>query len=313
MTPAAGTDDATTPRIQEVGDRIFAYLQPDGGWCVSNAGIIAGADRTIVIDTTATIARATRLRRAVEARSGAVPLTLVNTHHHGDHIFGNCVFGPGIDIVAHNLARPEIEATGLGLQQLWPAVDWGEVKLVLPTITFEGTLTLHTGKDRLELIHVGPAHTTNDIVGWLPDEKVLFAGDVLMNGITPFCLMGSVAGSLAAIGRLRNLGASTIVPGHGAVCGPEIFDATETYLRWIQSLAVEGVARKLSPLDLARKTDLREYAALRDAERIVGNLVRAYADLAGDLTGMGLGAPVDVLAAFRDIVEFHGKVPGCSA
>ena len=87
---------------------------------------------------------------------------------------------------------------------------------------------------------MGPAHTTNDTVVWLPDHRLLFSGDLIFNQGTPFVVMGSVAGSLEAIQRLRDLGAETIVPGHGPVCGPELFDPTEAYLRFVQKVAKEG-------------------------------------------------------------------------
>ena len=97
-------------------------------------------------------------------------------------------------------------------------------------------MTLHIEDLRLELIFMGPAHTTNDTVVWLPDLKLLFSGDLIFNEGTPFVVMGSVAGSLEAVERLRALGPETIVPGHGPVCGPELFDPTEAYLRFVQDM-----------------------------------------------------------------------------
>jgi cyclase len=134
---------------------------------------------------------------------------------------------------------------------------------------------------------------------------VLFAGDVIFNGITPFTLMGSVVGSLAAVERVRDLGPEVIGPGHGAVGGPELLGETAAYLAWITDLAAAGFRAGLSPLELARKTDLGQYAELIDNERIVGNLIRAYAELRGEAPG----APLDVLAGFRQIVDYHGGLP----
>ena len=78
---------------------------------------------------------------------------------------------------------------------------------------------------RAELHYIGtPAHTTNDIVAYLPDQKVLFAGDLVFNGGTPFVLMGSVSGSLAAAERVRSFDADVVVPGHGPVCDLSVLD-----------------------------------------------------------------------------------------
>ncbi len=114
--------------MAEVADGVYAYIQPAGGWCLNNAGVLAGGDGTVVIDTVATVSRALRLRESVEAIGAGPVRTLVNTHHHGDHTFGNDVFG-AVTIVAHHAARTEMAESGLGLTALWPQVDWGEVRL----------------------------------------------------------------------------------------------------------------------------------------------------------------------------------------
>lgn len=298
-------------RMQEVADGIFAHVQPEGGWCVNNAGVLLEADRVTVVDTAATEARARTLREAVAALTAAPPRVLVNTHFHGDHTFGNAlVAGTDAVIVAHELARTEMAAAGLGLTGLWPQVDWGDIAVTLPHLTYSDRLTLHLGPRRAELIHVGPAHTTNDTVVWLPEEKVLFAGDVLMSGCTPFVLMGSVEGSLRAVERLRALGPRTIVGGHGPVAGPEVLDETAAYLRYVQKVAAEASAAGLTPLEAAREAGPGPYAHWLDAERLVGNLHRAHAELGG----APQGAPLDVVGIFGELVEYNGgRLPECYA
>jgi cyclase len=294
----------------EVAQDIYAYTQPPGSWCLSNAGVIVGPDSVLVVDTLATERRARQLREAVDGLSAGPGRMLVNTHHHGDHIFGNQVFGPSAAIFAHERARTDIAETGLALTKLWPQVDWGNIHVVLPTVTFVDRLTIHVGARRAELIHVGPAHTTNDVVVWLPDERVLFAGDVVLSGATPFNLMGSVAGALIAIERLRELGPRTVVCGHGQVTGPEIFDDNANYLTWIQRIAEQGTARGITPLQLAREQDLAMFDHLLDPERIVGNLYRAYAELDGGPAGR----PLDVAGVFGEMVELNGgRLPTCHA
>lgn len=300
---------APEPYLTELCTGIFAYVQPRGGWCLSNSGVLAGDGDTVVIDTGATVSRALRLKEAVTTVNGSKRVTIVNTHHHGDHFFGNCVFGADSTIIAHDLAREEMVSAGLGLQRLWPYVDWGEVVLTLPTLTFSDRLTIRSGGLTGELIHVGPAHTTNDVVVWLPGSRVLFAGDVVSNGVTPFMMMGSITGSLSALESLRELGAETIVPGHGSIGGPELLDENAAYLVWVASLAAAGFEAGLSPLELARKTDLGQYAELIDSERIVGNLIRAYLELPGE----DPGSPLDVYAGFQQMVDYHGGLPACLA
>lgn len=295
--------------MQQLAEGVYAYVQPDGGWCVNNAGVIVSPDTTVVIDTAATERRARLFHEEVERITPRPANLLVNTHFHGDHHFGNGQFAPPATIVAHETARAEIIEAGLGLRHLWPDVEWGDTPVTPPTLTFRDAITIHVGELRLELMHLGPAHTTNDIFIWVPEKKVLFAGDVLWSGVTPFCLMGSIEGSLRVLDRLRALEPEIIVPGHGQVGGPELFDANERYLRWIQEIAYDGRQAGLSTLEVASKTDLGEFAGLLDSERLVGNLHRAYAELAGQ----PLGAQIDVLAAFQEMVVHHGRLPDCHA
>lgn len=306
--PARHTHRSST--IVEVADRVYAYTQSPGGWCVSNAGIVIGDEGALVIDTLATESQARGLVDAVEGLRPGPNRTLVNTHHHGDHNFGNHLFGSSALVVAHELARVEMSDTGLALTRLWPDVAWGDVRVTLPAVTFPDRLDIHIGGRRAELIHVGPAHTTNDVVVWFAEDRVLFAGDVVLSEGTPFNLMGSVSGSLLAVDRLRRLGARTVVCGHGPVSGPAVLARTAAYLEWIQGLAIDGRASGLSPLEVAREADLGDFADLLDPERIVGNLHRAYAELEGGQ----LGRPLDVVRIFGEMVEYNnGKLPHCWA
>jgi cyclase len=118
--------------------------------------------------------------------------------------------------------------------------------------------------------------------------------------------MGSVSGWIEVLETvLRPLGAHTIVPGHGPVCGPEVIDAVLAYLRFVQDLAREAKAAGLTPLDAARQADLGGFRDLLDAERIVGNLHRAYLEL----DQAERGAEVDLVSALGDMIAFNGGQP----
>jgi cyclase len=118
--------------------------------------------------------------------------------------------------------------------------------------------------------------------------------------------MGSISGWIEVLETvLRPLGARTIVPGHGPVCGPEAIDANLAYLRFILQRARQAKAVGLSPLDAARETDLGEFKDLLDAERIVGNLHRAYLELDGGERG----TPADIASAFIGMVTYNGGQP----
>jgi cyclase len=202
-----------------------------------------------------------------------------------------------------------IEA-GLGTKALFPGVDWGEIEVAPPSVTFDERMTLFVDELTVELIYVGPAHTTNDVIVWLPERRVLFTGDVIFNGGTPFALMGSVAGWLEALERLRALGAERLVPGHGEVCGPEAIDDVGAYLRWLQEIARKGFEADASPLDVARHADLGRFGEWLDRERLVGNLHRAYCELRREPRG----APLPLPQAVADMVAYNdGQMPRCLA
>ena len=295
------------PELREIADGAFAYVQPDGSWWINNTGLLVGPTGAVSIDTCATEERTRAYRAAISATTALPVRTLINTHHHGDHTHGNFLFRDAT-IVAHELTRTALLEVGLWRNPpFWTPFELGEVELEPPSLTYADSVTLWVGERRCEVRHVGrAAHTTNDSIVWLPEQSVLYAGDLLFSGGTPFALMGSVAGSIAVLEQvLAPLGAQTIVPGHGPVGGPELIDEVLGYLRLVWQQAQRGRDAGLTPLEVAQETDLGEYAALLDPERLVGNLHRAYADLAAGPDG----EPIDVPGALADMVAFNGGQP----
>ncbi|MFG2041503.1 MBL fold metallo-hydrolase [Dactylosporangium sp. NPDC048998] len=295
--------------LVEVGTSAYAFVQPGGGWCVNNAGVVVGDRRTLLVDTAATKARALALRDAVAALDPRPPGLIVTTHHHGDHHLGNAVFAPPATVVAHDAARPEMAARGTALRHVWPDVDWGDLPPALPAVTFTDRLTIRLGRCTVQLRHLGPAHTTNDVVAWLPEQRVLYAGDLVLPEHTPFILMGSLPGSIAATEALLELEPAVVVGGHGPVAGAEAVAATLRYLRWLDALARAGRAAGATPLEVARCADLGEFAAWGEPERLVANLHRAYAELAGAAPGAYLPSA----AVFPDMEAYHGGPLPCHA
>ncbi len=295
------------PRVQEVGDGIFAYHQPDGTWWINNTGFLVGRRGVASIDACSTERRTRAYLDAIRAVTRQPVRTLINTHHHGDHTFGNYLFDRAT-IVGHESVRTGIQAWGEPRSApFWTEVEWGQVQIEPPFLTYTDAVTLWVDDLRCEVRHVGTAaHTTNDSIVWIPERRVLFAGDLLFNGGTPFLVQGSVAGAISVLENIvAPLGADVIVPGHGPVGGPELIGDVLGYLRFVQATAREGMASGLSPLRAAYEADLGPYAELADSERIVGNLHRVYAEL----TGAAPGAPIDVAAALADMVTYNGGRP----
>ncbi|HEX6524617.1 MAG TPA: MBL fold metallo-hydrolase [Streptosporangiaceae bacterium] len=293
--------------ITEVSAGVYAYIQPDGSWYLNNTGFLVDSRGVISVDATSTERRTRAYLDAIGRVTSQPVRTLVNTHHHGDHTFGNCLFA-GATIVAHERCREEVLAFGPPVNAgIFTEVEWGNLTVAPPFLTYSSGVTLWSGDLRCEVRYVGtPAHTTNDSIVWLPERSVLFAGDLLFNGGTPFLLLGSIEGSIEVLEQVvRPLRAATIVPGHGPVCGPEVIEDVLGYVRFVADLARSGIAAGLSPLAAAREADLGVYAGWTDPERIVGNLHRAYLEL----NGGGRGAPIDYIAVLREMVAYNGGRP----
>ena len=300
-----GAEELPPPAVQEVAPGVYAYIQLDGSWGLNNTGFIAGRDSVAAVDTCFTEARTRALLRAIGDVTDRPIRTLVNTHHHGDHTHGNYLL-PGAAIVGHELCRQTVIDTGIHtLRPLFPNVVWGDLELAPPFITFRERLDLFVDGLKLELHYLGPAHTTNDVVVWIPEFRTLFTGDLVFNGGTPFVAMGSIAGSLTALARLREFDAEIIVPGHGPVCDSGVMDGIEAYLRFVQDTAKGAFQAGLSPLEAARQTDLGRFAQWHDAERIAGNLHRAYSELRGEPPGTIL----DFAAIASDMIAYNGGQP----
>jgi cyclase len=304
--------------LHEIVSGVHAWVQPDGSWWLNNAGAISGIGDdgtyeagTVVVDTCATDERTRAFLDAVGAATGGAAITMaVNTHQHGDHTYGNCMLPRETVLIGHRAMREGLLADPIidGCPPVWtPVPSWGRVTRRVPAIAVHDTLTVFNGSRRIELHHPGyAAHTTGDLVAWLPDDAVLFAGDLLFHGLTPLVFMGSVDGARRALDWLASFDPHHVVPGHGPLIGrdtfPAVLDQHDRYYRFVERTASGCVADGVAPLDAARRAtgdpEWLEFAAWADAERLVLNLHRAVADAAG--------RDLDLFSAMVDAVTFNG-------
>jgi cyclase len=160
-----------------------------------------------------------------------------------------------------------------------------------------------SGDVRVDLQSPGyPAHTTGDLVAWVPHARVLFTGDLLFAGLTPLAFMGSIDGALRSLDWIEAIEAEIVVPGHGPVLAhkqiSKELQRQRDYYEFVHAAAEVAWARGASPLEAAHELDLGSFGDWPDAERVVLNLHRAFADIEG--------RDVDVMDAFRDAVALHG-------
>jgi cyclase len=304
--------------LHEVADGVWVYLQPDGGWGWSNAGLVTEGDSSLLVDTLfdlrLTAAMLETMRRTTTAADRIA--TVVNTHSNGDHWYGNALVSAA-EIVTSRTCAEEMKAVppsvmasllaaapGLGdmgafLQRAFGSFEFEGIESVPATRTFEGSLHLQVGDRPVQLFEVGPAHTGGDVIVHLPDDAVVFTGDILFHGIHPIIWAGPASNWVTACDRLLALdGVETFVPGHGPLAKRSALLDLKGYFDHLMREAEPRYAGGMSPLDAARDIDLGPYSDWGDPERLVVNLTAIYRDL-------GASVATDPLTMFGQMASFE--------
>jgi glyoxylase-like metal-dependent hydrolase (beta-lactamase superfamily II) len=165
---------------------------------------------------------------------------------------------------------------------LFETFEFAGNDVVLPTRTFADRLSLKVGDRRVELMDLGPAHTLGDTVVYLPDERVLFAGDLLFKDAHPLIWQGPVSNWIGACHILLDLDVDTVVPGHGPLTDLSGIRETLGYLEWLTTEARAQYDAGLTVEQAAREISLDAYRAWLDAERVFINVHSLYREFAGD-------------------------------
>ncbi|MBI5949991.1 MAG: MBL fold metallo-hydrolase [Chloroflexi bacterium] len=304
LQPHGLVDDNPPPALKELSKGIYAYVQLDGSWGLNNPGFIVGSKGVFLIDTCFTERRSKALKAAIESVTDRPVRTMLNTHHHGDHTWGNYLF-PETTIISHRLTREETIQTGLASKAFFPTGNFGDVEVEPAFITYEDKLTAWVDDLRVEIEFLGPAHTTNDSIAWIPDRKLLFSGDLVFNHCTPFIVQGSLVGHLRALQRLRALQPEIVVSGHGDVCGPEGIENGVAYLQFVQDSAQKAWDAGLTPFEAAQKTELGRFGEWHEKERFVANLHRAYSEIRGEPLGM----PLSLVNVMEEMIIMNDGQP----
>jgi cyclase len=273
----------------EVAENAFAYVQATGGLCVANAGLIVGAEAVVAVDSLFTPSM-TRAFQAEIRRVTDRPVDfLVNTHHHVDHSLGNAHFAPA-QIVSHARARDEMERVGLPLDLLRQVVphfcdEIADARVTLPDLTFEGEMTFHLGDRTARLLHFGTAHTLGDALVYLPQSRLLFAGDVAFHYVTPLAFEGHISHWIEVADRVLAMDVDTIVPGHGPIGGKADLRRMRDYLALVRSEARKAFDAGVAAEEAASALGglLGEFADWGEPERVVLNVGRLYQEFRGEI------------------------------
>ncbi|NDF41982.1 MAG: MBL fold metallo-hydrolase [Actinobacteria bacterium] len=310
--------------LHEVGQGAYAYLQPDGGWGYSNAGLIVGDGCSLLVDTLFDLRLTEAMLESMSGVTGGAPIgTVVNTHANGDHCYGNQLVD-GAEIVASSATAHEMSEVPPAMMAALNAADgdvgdlfrsffgdfdFAGIELAPPTRTFDGRLDIDVGGRVVELIEVGPAHTKGDTIVHCPETKTVYTGDILFIGGAPIVWAGPLENWIAACDLIAALDADVIVPGHGPLTDKagvaHVRDYLSSVLEGATKLQRDGVdafeaAREL--VSMLHGTS-KPFSSMGEFGRMAVNVDTVYRSL--DPTYQ----PPNVVEQFRRmaVIEHHGS------
>lgn len=291
-----------TKGLKDIGNGLYAWLQPDGGWGWSNAGLIRDGEASLLVDTLFDMALTREMLNAMTDATGISAEkigTIVNTHANGDHCHGNGCCPQAEIITSEASAREMAEVPPAMLAQfkkmgaqLGPAgsyfadifapFDFENVDERAPTKTFSGALDMKVGDKAVRLIEVGPAHTGGDVLVHVPGDRAVFTGDILFIEGTPLMWAGPVANWIRACDQIIEMDVDVIVPGHGPVTDKAGVRRVAEYLAFVDREARKRFDAGLGVREAALDIALGDYAGWGDAERIAVNVDSLYREYRGD-------------------------------
>jgi glyoxylase-like metal-dependent hydrolase (beta-lactamase superfamily II) len=263
-------------QLQRLADGVYAAVAAEEGYAICNAGIVDTGDRTVVFDTFISPDPAEDLLRAAKRLTPQNAIRVVNSHYHNDHIRGNQVFPPDVDILStattlEGIAHKEPEEIKWEKENIPKAIvdtksklrlekdpkrrrdlalsivyyeaimkSHPKLKTRLPNITFEGSLMIHGTRRQVELLSLA-GHTASDVILYLPEEKIAFMGDLLFVNCHPYLASGSPEQWKQSLAEVEGLGVQIAVPGHGPVGRSASLSVMLQYIQSLENIAVNMI------------------------------------------------------------------------
>ncbi|MEK9683270.1 MAG: MBL fold metallo-hydrolase [Rhodospirillaceae bacterium] len=303
------TDFTFSHGLHDLGNGCWAFLQPDGGWGWSNSGLIEDSGETLLVDTlfdlSLTGKMLAEMRKAVPAAKDID--VLVNTHANGDHTYGNQLVKTA-RIVASAATKKEMQKRPpeafTKITSNWQ--EYGEfgrlihelmgrkfnfegIENVLPTETFDRKKNILVGNKRVELLNVGPAHTSGDTLVWLPDQNLVYTGDIIFSGGHPIIWAGPIDNWIAACDQILAWDVAVVVPGHGPVGDKNSVSSLRQYLVELFTLARPRFDSGMAWVDAAEEIIADHFTHWIDRERVFINVASLWREFSEGKVRLSLG------------------------
>ncbi|MET9030837.1 MBL fold metallo-hydrolase [Nocardia sp. NPDC004168] len=286
--------------LQDLGGGCYAWMQPDGSWGWSNAGLVVGAGSSLVVDTLFDLVAAREMLNGVSSLTTTSPLsTVVNTHSDPDHYFGNQIFAtPGVEIISSTAAAEMISQEAvqelIAIKQAGGRVGdfartifepfvFDDITVTPPTRTFHGKLSVDVGGREVVLIEVGPAHTVGDVLVHVPDSRLMYTGDILFVGATPVVWSGPPERWIETLDRLLDMPLTRFVPGHGAVTNKTGVSEVRDYLQFVNTEATRRFEHGMSVDAAITSIKLGRFAEMSEHSRLAQNVAAVFYALDPDM------------------------------
>lgn len=302
--------------LLDLGGDNYAWMQPDGGWGWSNAGLIVDGDQALLVDTLFDLPLTQAMLDSMRAALPGVEITtLVNTHSNGDHCNGNeLVHGAEIicsvaaaEELAHEspemmagllAAAPDMGVMGEFFLHCFEQFQFAGISRPDPDTTFTGELTRTVGDTTVDLVECGPAHTGGDVLVHVPGRSTVYTGDILFVEGHPILWAGSIPDLLRALDQIVAWNPETIVPGHGPITDLAGVAEIRSYFEYCHAEARRCYDAGMDIPTAAASVSLDRYANWGDAERIITILDSCYREF-GDVAEQ---SPItDLFAQMADV------------
>jgi glyoxylase-like metal-dependent hydrolase (beta-lactamase superfamily II) len=312
-----------TKGLHELGSGCYAYLQPDGSWGWSNAGLITDGNHALLVDTLydfdLTKDMLAAINKQVPGAASGIK-TIVNTHSNGDHCNGNALVGASEIIASKGAAASMVyESPAMMMEMLNNADKMGDVgkyfrqcfgkfkfdqvERSLPTIQFEGSMQRSVGGKKVELIEVGPAHTAGDVIVHVVDCGIVFSGDILFIEGHPLMWAGPVRNWIKACQLILDLNPKIVVPGHGPITDRSGVIAVKEYFEYVASESRKYFDKGANIIEAAATMLKGPYSSWIDGERMAANVAMMYREFKGETT------PVNMVELFGLMAKLALSLP----